>query len=82
MVERAMPEHDVLEHFRSDDDIPNEKKIGFEALKNVNKLVPFFLKKRWVHFETTRKDPYYISDNPVTMHNDLDHGPYGNIGLG
>ena len=31
--------------------------------------------------KTDLDHPFWISDNPVTMHNDNDFGPYGNIGL-
>lgn len=37
--------------------------------------------KIWLLMETNKSDPFWISDNPVTMHNNRDFGPYGNIGL-
>lgn len=39
------------------------------------------LNKSWILYKTNQGNPYYISDNPVTLHNDLDMGFYGNLGL-
>lgn len=39
------------------------------------------LNKSWILYKTSEKDPYYISDNPVTLHNDVDMGFWGNLGL-
>lgn len=39
------------------------------------------LNKSWILYKTSEKDPYYISDNPVTLHNDIDMGFWGNLGL-
>ena len=44
-------------------------------------LVPHILNKKWILYETTKKDPFIISDNPVTLHNDEEMRPYGNLGL-
>lgn len=43
--------------------------------------VPLILNKSWLLYETTKEMPFYISDNPVTLHNNIDMGIYGNIGL-
>jgi hypothetical protein len=37
--------------------------------------------KHMILFSTTNADPFWISDNPVAMHNDNDMRPYGNLGL-
>ena len=39
------------------------------------------LNKSWILYKTDKSNPYYISDNPVTLHNDVDMGFYGNLGL-
>lgn len=45
--------------------------------------VPHLLSKSWLLYETTKQNPFYISDNPITLHNDEDFGPFwGNLGLG
>ncbi|WP_084405093.1 DUF4238 domain-containing protein [Aliagarivorans taiwanensis] len=40
-----------------------------------------FLDKSWVLIQNPTSTAFYISDNPITMHNSNDFGPYGNIGL-
>lgn len=61
--------------------VPEDKLIGLKSVLGAKEFVPYFLNKVWVLFETTRKYPFFISDNPLTLHNEIDHGPYGNIGL-
>lgn len=39
------------------------------------------LNKSWLLYRTKSEAPYFISDNPVTLHNDIDMGLYGNLGL-
>jgi hypothetical protein len=38
--------------------------------------------KDWLILVTTSERPFQIGDHPVTMHNDRDLGPYGNVGFG
>jgi hypothetical protein len=54
---------------------------GIRSVLESNEYAPYFLDKSWVLFQTTKSQPLYISDNPVTLQNMIDHGPYGNIGL-
>jgi hypothetical protein len=54
---------------------------GIQSVINLSEYAPYFLNKSWVLFKTTKSHPLYISDNPVTLQNMIDHGPYGNIGL-
>lgn len=39
------------------------------------------LNKSWILYKSCEEQPYYISDNPVTLHNDIDMGFFGNLGL-
>jgi len=39
------------------------------------------LNKSWLLYRNNTETPYFISDNPVTLHNDIDMGFYGNLGL-
>jgi hypothetical protein len=39
------------------------------------------LNKSWLLYRNKSDTPYFISDNPVTLHNDIDMGFYGNLGL-
>lgn len=62
----------------NDDDLKN----GFlHTILSAAEHAPLIFNKSWLLYETTDKDPFYISDNPVTLHNDIDMGPYGNLGL-
>ncbi|MHB8070230.1 MAG: DUF4238 domain-containing protein [Desulfobaccales bacterium] len=54
---------------------------GIRSLLRSGEYAPYFLDKSWILFRTTKSQPLYISDNPVTLQNMIDHGPYGNIGL-
>lgn len=40
-----------------------------------------FSNKAWVLLETERSRPFIIGDNPLTLHNSIDMGPRGNLGL-
>jgi hypothetical protein len=44
-------------------------------------FAPAIVNKDWVLFRTDSKHPYLIGDNPLTMHNMVDLGPRGNLGL-
>lgn len=62
----------------------DDKTLKFHGIRSILKsgeYAPYFLNKSWVLFKTTKSHPLYISDNPVTLQNMIDHGPYGNIGL-
>lgn len=79
--EKGVAEEDIDKHVNSGTGIPEDKLIGFESILSAKGFVPYFLNKVWLLFKTSRRTPFYISDNPLTLHNDIDHGPYGNIGL-
>jgi hypothetical protein len=61
--------------------VPEDKLFGLRSLAEAKKFVPHFLNKAWVLLETTPRNPFFISDNPIGLHNDMDHGPYGSLGL-
>ncbi len=51
-------------------------------IKDSEELTPHILDKKWLLYETTESDPFYISDNPVVRQNHKDFGPlWGNLGL-
>jgi hypothetical protein len=74
-------EEQIREIMGSSGDVPEDKLFGLRSLAKAIDLVPHFLNKAWLLLETTPKYPFFISDNPIGLHNDMDHGPYGNIGL-
>lgn len=60
----------------------NDLKIhGVKSIMDSHEFAPHFFAKSWLLFQTSKKHPFYISDNPITMQNLNDYGFYGNIGL-
>lgn len=57
------------------------KKLFLKMILDQKESVKHLMNKSWILYQTDSKDPFFISDNPVTLHNDIDMGPYGNIGL-
>jgi hypothetical protein len=64
---------------KDEDDFKASSILGLENM--VNELAPYFLNKDWILFKAPDNFLYYISDNPVTLHNNIDYGPIGNLGL-
>ena len=54
---------------------------GIRSILKSSEFAPYFLNKTWVLFKAPKEFPLYISDNPITLQNMIDHGFYGNIGL-
>jgi hypothetical protein len=84
LVERisaSAPENAALPEPPSDEDVKLSA-IHFlvDALRT---LTPHFLSKAWILFEAPRDHVFWISDNPVTLHNSVPSpAPWmGNIGL-
>lgn len=64
----------------------DEKEIKDVSIKLIirgaEKLMPHLLDKKWLLYETSESNPFYISDNPVVRQNHKDYGPlWGNLGL-
>ena len=74
-------EENIKELTGSSGSVPEDKLFGLRSLIEAKEFVPHFLNKAWVLLETTLRNPFFISDNPIGLHNDMDHGPYGNLGL-
>lgn len=70
-----------VEQLEGYDDKDQEKNHFINMILKQGELYPHLLNKAWMLFETTETKPFYISDNPVTMHNDYDMKPYGSLGL-
>ncbi|HEY9098675.1 MAG TPA: DUF4238 domain-containing protein [Thiobacillus sp.] len=56
----------------------NMARMIFNAPKD---FAPAIVGKDWVLLQTDSKHPYLIGDNPLTMHNMVDRGLRGNLGL-
>jgi hypothetical protein len=74
-------EENIKELIGSSGSVPEDKLFGLRSLVEARGFVPHFLSKAWVLLETTPRNPFFISDNPIGLHNDMDFGPYGNLGL-
>lgn len=44
-------------------------------------LAAHFVEKTWILLRTDRTRPFLIGDNPITLQNQRDFGPRGNLGL-
>lgn len=55
------------------------KLISLRQLGDIGKLIPLLATKTLTLLKTTKSKPFWISDNPVVLHNKL---PYGDLGLG
>lgn len=59
----------------------DRKNLFLKMILDQRETVKHFMAKSWILYETNIRDPFYISDNPVTLHNDIDMGFYGNLGI-
>jgi Protein of unknown function (DUF4238) len=50
-------------------------------LRAATEFAPHFANKVCLLLETRMSDPFFVSDNPIALHNQNDFGPYGNLGL-
>ncbi len=71
-------EVDGMQGFDDDD---AQKNSFITMIPKYVELAPHILNKGWILYETVESDPFYISDNPVTWHNDIDMSPRGSLGL-
>jgi hypothetical protein len=62
-------------------DEPDLKNFFLEILLRHVNHAEQILNKSWLLYRNNTDTPYYISDNPVTLHNNIDTGLYGNLGL-
>jgi len=79
--DRGDSEESIKEITKSSESISEDKLFGFKSLTKVIEIVPHFLSKAWMLLETTPENPFFISDNPIGLHNDIDYGLRGNLGL-
>lgn len=60
----------------------NDKKVlTAQFLKKSEEFIPILLDKEWALLEAPRDIPLYISDNPVSLYNELNDPLRGNIGI-
>lgn len=59
----------------------DRKNMFLEMILDQNETISYLMDKSWILYETKEQDPFFISDNPITLHNDIKMGPYGNLGI-
>ena len=64
----------------TEDEADEHTFIGLKSFQHVEHVIPQFREKAWILFEACSGSSFYISNNPVVLHNDNDYGPYGNLG--
>lgn len=62
-----------------EEDIKTSAIMGI--LSAADDYTPYFFDKAWLLFKTSKSQPHYISDNPITLQNMNDFHPFGNLGL-
>ncbi len=70
-----------IKGFKSLNDNSTKAESLFFSAKNIHEIVNIISNKNVLLLKTRNIDPFYISDNPVILHNDNDLRPYGNLGL-
>lgn len=59
----------------------DRKNLFLKMILDQRETVTHLMCKSWILYETDLRDPFFISDNPITLHNDIDMGPFGNLGI-
>ncbi len=57
------------------------KRTSIHGMMDAKIFVPHIRNKAWFLFKAPKSHPLYVSDNPITMQNELGRGPRGNLGL-
>lgn len=75
----GMPEK-TLEKEIGTPDSGDRKNFFLTSLVEQIEFLPHIMDKKLVLYQTNKSNPFYISDNPVTLHNHIDMGDWCNIG--
>lgn len=57
------------------------KEMQIRLLNDAPKLAEIIYQMKWIISINRTKTPFWTSDNPIALHNEIDHSPYGNLGL-
>jgi hypothetical protein len=76
----ASPEQ--IEKELGSEESSERKTLFLKMILDQNDVITHIMNKSWILYETDKTNPFYISDNPITLHNDIDMGFYGNLGIG
>lgn len=58
----------------------DRKNLFLSMIIDQGEIANSLLMKDWILYETDLANPFYISDDPVTLYNNIDMGPYSNLG--
>lgn len=72
---------EIIENELGSDDSSDRKNLFLKMILDQNHVINSLMNKSWILYETDKTNPFYISDNPITLHNDINMGPYGNLGI-
>lgn len=57
------------------------KKFFLKTIIDQDEIVEHLMLKSWILYETVVQNPFYISDNPVALHNDIKEEFSSNLGI-
>lgn len=57
------------------------KEIHLDLFRNISKIADIIFQMKWILLINKTNTPFWTSDNPIAIHNEQDHFPYGNLGL-
>lgn len=57
------------------------KKMHIDLLDQAPELAEIICQMKWIILVNKTKTPFWTSDNPIVLHNEIDHSPRGNLGL-
>ena len=73
--------HEQIESELGEEALVSSKNIFFKIILEKKEDVKHLMAKSWILYGTNKQNPFFISDNPITLHNDIDMGFYGNLGI-
>src|SRR5699024_1203978 len=59
----------------------DRKNIFLDGILSQAEIISILLEKSWILFETTKENPFFISDNPVTLYNSINKDVRSNLGI-
>jgi len=80
-LERIGATKSQVEEQLGHEDSAERKNLFLKMILDQTDVITHLMNKDWILYETDKGNPYYISDNPVTLYNDIDMGPYANLGF-
>jgi len=57
------------------------KDMHIDLIKEVPQIAKIIFQMKWTMIINKTKTPFWTSDNPIVIHNSIDHYPYGNLGF-